>query len=235
MTPNSSMVRKKSHRMISSKYPTVGVFDDLTKDPNELRVAFILEGMSSGKKLNSISRIKLLPNDEIMSGPSASLIMAAFLYANDNGGRFTDEKLGAWYASSDTETSIHETLYHHHRRLACSENAFPNRMQMREYTCKLQLKLIDIRGMCAELPQIYTDDHTQYAAAQEFANQYRWPSDGKTHNGIAYDSVRNKGGENYCIFWPSAVPRPITQADHYEYVWDFDGKVTINKLTNVQI
>ena len=81
MTLDKTRVRQKTHRLIASKYPTIGVFDDLTDDSEDLRVAFILEAMSNDRFLLLQSRIALIPNQEIASGNTASLVMAAFLHA----------------------------------------------------------------------------------------------------------------------------------------------------------
>lgn len=40
-------------------------------------------------------------------------------------------------------------------------------------------------------------------------------------------------GANVCIFRPTALELPIVQADHYEYVWDAAGVLTIVKLTMI--
>ena len=44
-------IRKNIHRLISSNYPTIGIFDDLTDDLEELRVGFILEAMTNDRHL----------------------------------------------------------------------------------------------------------------------------------------------------------------------------------------
>jgi hypothetical protein len=95
-----SRIRRKTHRLIATKYPTVGVFDDLASDPGDLRAAFILEALTNDRL--AAQRINLLPDEEIIAGPvdsGASIVMAAFLHADQAGGRFTDGRLGGWYAS----------------------------------------------------------------------------------------------------------------------------------------
>ena len=47
-------------------------------------------------------RMSLLPDKEIIAGPAgsgATLVMSAFLHADEAGGRFTDGRLGGWYAA----------------------------------------------------------------------------------------------------------------------------------------
>jgi hypothetical protein len=35
------------------------------------------------------------------------------------------------------------------------------------------------------------------------------------------------------VFKPASVPPPVTQGDHFDYVWDARGKLDILKITNV--
>ncbi len=229
-----SRIEERTHRLIASIYPPIGVFDDLTDDPDELRVAFLLESATNDRFLLLSKRLDLLPNKEIAAGPTASIVMAAFLHANEQGGRFNDERLGAWYASFNVETAIRETLYHSDRRLRLSEGAFPSKIQMRELIADIDLTMVDLRGCQNDYPDIY--DPTDYKSAQKFGNSLRWPQHSDTtESGIVYDSVRDRDGTNICIFWPSLVPLPVLQGDHYEYDWDKDGNSTVLKLTNVDL
>lgn len=229
-----SRIRRKTHRLIASKHPTVGVFDDLTSDPGDLRVAFILETLTNDRL--AAQRINLLPDEEIIAGPvgsGASIVMAAFLHADEAGGRFTDGRLGGWYAAFDLETAIAETMHHNDRRLRLSTGGFPNRIQIRELIVKISADLIDARDLQKERPELYRD--TDYSASQAFASEIRWPKSSPPENGVVFDSVRRKNGMNVCIFWPSKVPLPVVQGDHFEYQWDAAGHPTVVKLTNVEI
>ncbi len=119
----TARVRHKTHRLIASRHPAIGVFDDLTADKGDLRAAFLLEALTNDRHLGL--RLNLLPDSEIIPGPSGSLVIAAFLHADAAGGRFTDGRLGGWYAGFDRDTAIAETLYHNTRRLAFSDAGVP--------------------------------------------------------------------------------------------------------------
>jgi len=229
-----SRIRRKTHRLVASKHPTVGVFDDLASDPGDLRAAFMLEALTNDRLTGQ--RLHLLPDAEIIRGPAgsgASLVMAAFLHADPAGGRFTDGRLGGWYAAFDLETAIAETLYHNDRRLRLSAGGFPNRMQVQELIVHIKTDLVDLRGLRDTRPDLYRE--MDYAASQAFPAELRWPKSSKPENGIVYDSVRRKRGTNVCIFWPSQVPLPVVQGDHLEYSWDGAGQASVMKLTNVEI
>jgi hypothetical protein len=227
-------IKQKTHRLIASRFPTIGVFDDLTSDVADLRAAFLLESLTNDRL--TAKRLGLLPDSEIISGPSgtgASIIMAAFLHADEAGGRFSDGRLGAWYASFELETAFAETLYHNTRRLRLSAGGFPNRIQMRELITTIDCELVDVRGLQEARPELYRD--MDYSASQIFATGLRFRSPEPSENGIAFDSVRRKSGTNICIFWPSKVPRPVRQGGHFEYQWDAKGEVSIAKLTAVAV
>lgn len=234
--PRRTQIRHRSHRLIASRYPTVGVFDDLTGDPEELRVAFLLANATNDRLTLLGRRMGALPEGEIVSGPTASLVMAAFLHADPAGGRFTDRRLGAWYAALEIETALAEARYHSERRLRLSAGGFPSSIQLRELIAEIDAALCDIRGLQAERPELYDPDPANYPAAQRFGIALRWPEDESApSNGIVYDSVRRAGGTNLCVYRPTLVPLPIVQGDHYQLHWDAAGSARLVKLTNVDL
>ena len=224
-------VRENTHRLVASRYPAVGAFDDLAADKEELAAAFLLESVTNDRLAMLSRRLVLLPAHEIVQGPGATMVMASFLHADEAGGRFTDGRLGAWYASFDVETAIAETLHHSTRRLRCSERAFPSSIQMRELIAPIDCELVDIRGQTDSKAELY--DLNDYAAARSFGLGLRWPASGAGENGIVYDSVRRAGGTNVGVYRPSLIILPVTQADHYEYRWDFSGRASVLRLTTV--
>lgn len=172
--PARTLVQQQTHRLIASRHPAIGVFDDLTSDPGDLRVAFLLDSLTNDRL--TAMRLGLLPDSEIVAGPfgsGASIVMAAFLHADEAGGRFTDRRLGGWNASFELKTAIAETLYHNDRRLRLSAGGFPNRIQMRELLATVNIELIDIRGLQDERSELYKAD--DYTASQTFVAQLRWP------------------------------------------------------------
>jgi hypothetical protein len=102
---------------------------------------------------------------------------------------------------------------------------------MRELVAGIDCTLVDVRGQRQKRPELYDPD--DYTAAQAFGVGLRWPRSGTGENGLVYDSVRRARGTNVCIYRPSLIVLPVTQADHYEYRWDAAGSVSVLKLTNV--
>lgn len=230
ITPPLRRLTSRTHRLINSRFPTTGVFDDIAEDEDELRVAFQLEEMTNGRLLG-MARLELMPPGSLAAGPTASLANAAFLHASETGGRFNGPDLGAWYCATEIETAIEETLHHNDHRLRASAGGFPNRIQLRELVVNLDLDLADLRGLQSERPELYDPD--DYRGSQAFADSVRWPGQPDALDGLIYDSVRREGGVNACVFRPGALPLPIVQGGHYEYVWDAKGHVEVIMLTGV--
>jgi hypothetical protein len=231
MAPARAHVRESTYRLIADRYPPVGVFDDLTADKDEAATAFLLESATNDRLAILARRLPLLPASEIVQGPGATMIMAAFLHADETGGRFTDGRLGAWYASFDVETAIAETIYHSTRRLRLSSGAFPSNIQMRELVAGIDCELIDIRGQQKSRADLY---HPQnYSASQKFGIDLRWQPTGRGENGIVYNSVRRADGTNVCIYRASLIILPVNLAGLYEYRWDASGQASVLRLTKI--
>jgi hypothetical protein len=229
-----SRFHEPTHRIIASRYIVTGAFDDLTADKNDIRAAFLLEALTNDRL--AAWRVGMLPDEEIVTGSpgsGATLVMAAFLHANQQGGRFTDGRLGAWYAAFELETAIAETIYHNTRRLRLSDGGFPNRIEVRQLTADIDTDLVDVQELENERPELYQDN--DYSGSQTFASSLRWPETGTPEDGIVYDSVRHRGGTNICVFWPRKVLFPVIQGDHFAYHWTAQGDVSVVKLTDVPI
>lgn len=228
-----SRIAGRTSRLITSRFPTIGVFDDIASDEADLRAAFQLEGLTNGR-LKPLQRLQALPDGEILTGATATVAMAAFIHCSDRGSRFNDGRLGAWYAATEVATALAETIYHNERRLRASNGGFPNRIQMRELVVQVDAEFLDLRGQRDARPDLYR--LTDYSASQAFGVQRRWPFASEPIDGLVYDSVRREGGTNICLYRPSAIPLPIVQGDQYDYVWDASGRLAdVILLTSVSL
>lgn len=220
--PVSGLAHTRTHRLIASRWPTVGVFDDLVSAA-DAEAAMELEGATNDRLTGARGRLKAIPADDIAIGPGASIVMAAFLHGD--AGRFNGAALGAWYASLDLPTAIAETVHHHDRRLRASAGAFPTLIQMRELISSPMADLIDLRRGAGQAPELY--DPGDYARSQPFGEEVRRHG----MDGIWFDSVRATG-QNVVIYRPHLLV-PVAQADHFEYAWDRSGAVEVKRLTSV--
>ncbi len=210
--PQAARIRGRAHRLVPSRFPPIGVFDRVAT-PADAIAAMELESLTNDRVRIAIERSAVLPDDDWVVGvPGATLVMAAFLHAAPDGGRFNAPRLGAWYAARDLQTAISETVYHHARRLAASALGFDATITMRELVTTLDARLIDLRGKRDEFAELYhPEDYTQ---SQKFGEARRADND----IGIVWDSVRRADGECVVIYRPRML-LPVTQGQHLEYRW----------------
>ncbi len=228
VTPPTVSFHRRTHRLIASRYPTVGVFDDLVS-PDDAEAAMALESLTNDRLTGALGRLAAIaPEDRAVGAAGASIAMAAFLHSAPGGGRFTTGALGAWYAACDRDTAIAETLYHAARRLGASDAGFPATIQMRELLSTPEGDLHDVRGGAARHPDLYDPDPAGYGPSQRFGEALRTQGS----DGLLFDSVRRPGGENIAIFKPRLLV-PVTQGDHFAYAWDAEGRATVSHLKAV--
>jgi RES domain-containing protein len=218
--------RERTHRLIASRWPTIGVFDSVAS-PDDLEAALLLESLTDDRVNETLTRLRQLDRSEWLTGqPGATLVMAAFCHPAPSGGRFNGEALGAWYCATEIETAIAETVYHHTKRLAQSASGFRHVIQMRELVSEIDAEVCDIRGLRESHPELY--DPESYAASQPFGEALREAG----ASGIVYASVRRPTGTNLVVYRPSLLP-PVIEGDGFDYRWTGDPTPTVLKLTGV--
>ena len=230
MTPPAlSHIAITTHRLIASRWPTIGVFDRVGTTPRDVAAAYELEMLTNDRLHVPFERLHALPESEWAVGtPNASIVMAAYLHADEAGGRFTDGTLGAWYCSFDLQTAIRETVYHHTRRLSHSAAGYYQTIQMRELRADVDAEFHDLRGMQKVLPTLYSPD--SYAESQPFGVMLRREGS----NGICYDSVRYVSGVCLAVFRPRLLLN-VTQGDHFQYEWIGAETPMVSQLTNIPL
>jgi RES domain-containing protein len=218
--------RARTHRLIASRWPTIGVFDSVAS-ADDLESALLLETLTNDRVNETLARLGQLDRSEWVTGePGATLVMVAFCHPAPGDGRFNSEALGAWYCASEIETAIAETVYHHTRRFAHSANGFCHVIQMRELISEIDAEVCDLRGLRERHPELY--DPESYAASQPFGEALRRAE----ANGIVYGSVRRPTGTNLVVYRPSLLP-PVLQGDHFDYRWTGSTAPAVVKLTGV--
>jgi hypothetical protein len=208
-------------RLISSRYPSVGLFDEVSSAA-DLEAVLELEAWTNDRLSTQLGILNTIPRAEWVLGPMATVVMAAFCHPPAGGGRFSGPERGAWYAGRRLDTALAESV---HRRTAELEEVghFDTRMQMRLYQADFAGEFHDLRGLRTRHPEVYDPD--SYAASQRLAR--RLFDEGS--NGILYDSVRHAGGECIVCF-RSPLVRKVRVAAHYEYVWDGKPEPRVRRL-----
>jgi len=188
----------------------VGIYDRVA-DPADLDAVFAVENMTNPRLRQEAGDISLVPPDDRVSGPGTTPIMAAFTHLDPEGSRFTDGSYGVYYAAKSLDTAIAESRHARERFLRRTKEA-PIEVDMRTYLADLEGDLHDIRG---DARFAAAHDPDNYSAGQAMARDLKKINSG----GIAYDSVRDQGGECVAVFRPRLLSNCM-QAQHFCYVWD---------------
>jgi len=206
----AKVVWKPCYRLVPSRFPPIGIYDRVA-DPADLPAVFALESLTNPRLREEAGDIAIIAPEDRVSGPGTTPIMAAFAHLNPEGSRFSDGSYGVYYAGRTLDTAIAETRYHRARFLALTRED-PIEIDMRTYLADLDGALHDIRGR-ADLADVY--DRDSYAAGQALAHALKAVNSW----GIAFDSVRQAGGECVGVFRPRVLSNCV-QGPHFTYVWD---------------
>jgi hypothetical protein len=198
-------------RVISSRFPPIHLFERVA-GAEDWEALYWLESLTNPRLRDDVGEIELVPREDRIFGPGASVIMAPFTHLNPEGSRFADDTFGAFYAAASLDTSIAETRYHREIFLRATRQR-PLELDMRTYLCDVAASFHDIRGKRDRMPEIYDPD--SYVASQKFARSLKLAGS----NGIVFDSVRHSGGQCLAVYRPRLVQN-CRQGTHLRYVWD---------------
>ena len=202
-------------RIIASRYPPIRLFERLTPDPAVWDALIALEQLTNPRVRDEVGEIALVPPNERVAGPGASYVMASFTHVNPKGSRFSGGAYGVYYAASEFETAVAETVFHFES--FARDSADPPRMEdMRVLVGAVAEEFEDVAAL-AEPQRSQILDPVSYAAAQAYARDLRQAD----ANGVAYPSVRRHGGGCIGAFKPRAIGLPH-QERHLKYRWNGD-------------
>jgi hypothetical protein len=203
------------HRLIASRFPTVGLYDDIAR-AEDLEVVFAIEALTNPRLRQELGALSLVAPEHRVSGPGATLIMAAFTHLNPEGSRFSDGGYGVYYAAATLETAIAEVSHHRARFMARTAEAELD-LDLRWIKADLQHPdAHDLRTASSSLPglpALYDPDH--YGASQALGRALREQGS----NALLYDSVRHAGGLCAAVFVPRALSN-ARSAGHLSLRWD---------------
>lgn len=233
--PVTALAWLPCHRLIASRYPTVGLYDEIAR-PQDLDVVFAIEALTNPRVRQALGALSLVPPADRVSGPGATLIMAAFTHLNPEGSRFSDGSYGVYYAADTLETAVAEVSHHRARFLARTDEPEID-VDLRWIEADLRQPAHDLRSNAwptdawpteplradvsahrsdsqfASLSAIYHPEH--YAAGQALGRALRDAGCAA----LAYDSVRRAGGQCVAVFVPRALAN-ARPAGHLSLHWD---------------
>lgn len=210
-------------RIIPTRFPPVSLFETLVA-PDELEVLYAIESMTNDRVQAQAGNLWLVPKEEWVTGPGATVVMAAFTHIG-RASRFSAGTYGIYYAARDVDTAIAETVFHTERRLRDTDEP-PIELDMRCYTGTVRTPLEDIRGK--RYVHLRDPDLGTWPVCQAFGFARREAG----ASGLLYRSARRKGGECIAAFRPRAVSLP-RQGRHLRYRWNgerIDLVLTVSRI-----
>ena len=199
------------HRLIPSRYPTVGLYDAIA-DPADLEVVFAIEALTNPRLRDQIGQLQLVAPQERVSGAGSTLVMAAFTHLNPEGSRFSDGRYGVYYAAHALETAIAEVSHHRAVFLARTQEPAID-VDMRLINAHLDAPLHDLRALGKHGAALFDPNH--YAAPQALGRRLREAASW----GVQFESVRHVGGLCVGVFRPKAL-RNAKPGAHIALHWD---------------
>lgn len=215
---------RRQYRIIPSRYPPIELFERLV-DPDELEVLYAVESLSNDRLRAEAGELHRLPKEEWVTGPGASVVMAAFTHIGAPS-RFSDGSFGVYYAALDAATAIAETRFHRERFLAETSEP-PVEIDMRCYVGRIEAPLDDIHPR--RFSPLADPDLASWPQTQAFGASRREAG----ANGLFYRSARRQRGECIAAFRPKAVSVP-RQGQHYRYLWDGQRISHVLEVSEVQ-
>lgn len=207
--PPKKRVRwKHAYRIVSSRFPPVGIFDRIAA-PDDLDAIYAIEALTNPRLRQELGELSIVPRERRINGPGSTPVMAAFTHLSPEGSRFSDGSYGVFYAAHSVVTAVEETVYHRELFLAATREP-PINLQMRCYATAIDANLHDVRG---GWPDVH-DPHT-YLVSQALGRQLRAGGS----NGVVFCSARDPGGECVAAFYPDVV-KPCVQTQHLVYHWN---------------
>ncbi|SBR49115.1 RES domain-containing protein [Halomonas sp. HL-93] len=217
----------ESYRLIHSKFPPIGLFDDVA-DADEFEALYTLQALTNPRLRNEVGDLGLLPVDEIPFGiRGCSYATAPFTHVNPNGSRFSDGSFGVLYVADSLSAAIAEVKYHQQAYWQKVPSLHFERFVFRGLKCVFD------EGGCrdaltlARTHAIYHPD--AYHASRELGGELRRSAS----VGLRYHSVRYEGAICWALMTPQYV-RDVIQTTHLEMIWN--GSIAqVNRLSAIPV
>jgi hypothetical protein len=202
-----------SIRIIRSIFPPIDLFEDIA-DPADWPLILSAEQKTNPRLMETIGNLDLVPEQRRVAGPGASYLMAPFTHVStDRPSRFSDGTFGVLYSGNTFEVALFETIHHHGKFMARTDEPAGWTSQFREILLDINAQLHDLRSSTADQSGLLWPD--DYKASQALGSQLRATGS----NGVVYPSVRYPGGECVGVFYPDCAANPI-QGRHLAYHWN---------------
>ncbi len=211
--PISTIEWQGAVRIIRSIHPPIDLFEDIA-DPADWPLLISAEQKTNPRLMENIGNLDLVPEDRRVGGQGATYLMAPFTHVSlDRPTRFSDGHYGVLYAGKTFEVALLETIHHHGKFMARTNEAPGWTSQFREIVMNIDAQLHDLRADDGRFRDAVDPD--DYSASQTLGAELRAAGS----NGVAYPSVRSEGGECAGLFYPDLAANAV-QGRHLDYHWD---------------
>lgn len=225
--PRARINWKGAVRIIRSLYPPIDLFEDIA-DPADWPLLISAEQKTNPRLMASIGNLDLVPPDRRVAGPGASYLMAPFTHVSpDRPTRFSDGTYGILYAGKTFEVALFETIHHHARFMARTNEAPGWTSQFREIILDIRAMLHDLRAWPERTAIMDPDD---YQPGQALAVALRRSG----ADGLVYPSVRAAGGHCAALFYPDLAAQAC-QGRHLDYHWNGERVDFYRELGNGRV
>jgi hypothetical protein len=211
--PVAEIKWRHAARIIRSIFPPIDLFEDIA-DPADWPLLISAEQKTNPRLMETIGNLDLVPAARRVAGPGATYLMAPFTHVSvDRPSRLSDGSFGVLYVGNAFEVALFETIHHHSRFMARTNEPAGWTSQFREIVLDVNAKLHDLRNRDpAHRAALEPDDH-----AESQALGARLRAGGS--DGLVYPSLRYEGGECVGLFYPDRAANPV-QRRHLDYHWD---------------
>lgn len=226
--PQHAIEWRPAFRLVASRFPPINLFERVA-DPADWDALYALESLTNPRLRDQTGEISIVPVEDRVAGPGASVIMAPFTHLHPDGSRFADAAHGAFYAAESLETAIAETRHHRQRFLSATHEP-PTEIDLRAYLIDVTARLHDLRGPALRSRFAAVYDPDDYSASQSLARALR----GRGADGVCYESVRRGGGECVAVFKPRLLGN-VRQGAHLRYRWNGARIDSVYELRQIEV
>jgi hypothetical protein len=213
---------KPSYRVVSSKYPTVSVYDRIA-DARNFQAILEVEALTNPRVREEAGDYRKIRPEDAITGPGSTPVMASFAYSGSS--RFTDGSYGVYYAAHEEETAIAESRYWTQLFLSATNEPSID-VDKRVYSARVRGSYDDLRAR-SKRSRVYDPDSYDYS--QSYARKLYQEN---AVDGIVYNSVRRDGGECICVFRPRLVTDCRISA-YLQFRWDGSRIIGMAEITRI--
>jgi hypothetical protein len=197
---------RQCYRIIPSRFPPVDLFADVAP-PGEWDALNRIETLTNERVRQENGLVALVKDEDRVTGPGSSYIMAAFTHPDPSGDQFTDGSFGICYAAHTFDDALRFSIPRRESFFRATQHP-PVDVQMRVLTMELAGLFHDIRDY-SEIDLSVTAASRELVADLRKINSY----------GMIFGGPTTTLPHAVAVLRPSVLSK-CTQERHLSYRWD---------------